>query len=199
MVERIAKYDQVGEIIIVDNGSDYEPLLEWYTEQSIAKIVYCDNLGHAGAWISGVVSEIKEEFYVVSDGDLGIDDTPDNTLVILKEKLFKQPNLQKIGVGLNWNIVSPKSPYYNRLNLYEKDRWSNSRIIDDVYVDVHIDTTFAMYNVNNYFIGGGSLYYPYVARHYPWELSINHDNAEFSYYLKSASSSSSYKMIVPTT
>ena len=30
MVERISRYEGVGDIIIVDNGSTYEPLLDWY-------------------------------------------------------------------------------------------------------------------------------------------------------------------------
>jgi GT2 family glycosyltransferase len=31
MVEDIKKFDNVGDIIIFDNGSTYEPLLEWYS------------------------------------------------------------------------------------------------------------------------------------------------------------------------
>lgn len=199
MVNKILTYDNVGQIIIVDNGSTYKPLIEWYKEQKLVKVLYCQNLGHAGAWISNAVEELGSEYYVVTDSDMGLNDTPCNTLTVLKDKLVSNPSLNKIGLGLNWQIVNKESPYYDRLNLYEKDRWEKSKIIDDIYVDVPIDTTFAMYNIKNYFIGGGSLTYPYVARHYPWELSINHDNDEFRYYIKNASSSSSYKMIVPTT
>jgi glycosyltransferase involved in cell wall biosynthesis len=197
MVNKISLLDGIGEIVIVDNESTYEPLLDWYCKQNIAKVVYCNNLGHAGAWISNIVNEIGAKYYVVTDSDLGIDHIPIDTLSVFQNKLMSNKALLKIGLGLNWEIVNKDSPYFDRLNLFEKDRWHKSSVIDDVYVDVPIDTTFAMYRVQNYFIGGGSLTYPYVARHYPWELSLNHNNEEFSYYIKRASASSSYKMIVP--
>lgn len=198
MVHRIMKYHNVGDIIIVDNSSTYPPLIHWYDRQNLVQVKRCSNLGHAGAWLSDAVSELGSEFYVVTDSDLGLEDTPNDTLMVLLEKLNKQPDLGKIGLGLNWQIVFPESPYYNRLNLYEKDRWEKSEVEDDVYVDVQIDTTFALYNKPHYFIGGGSLTFPYVARHYPWELSIQKakDTPDFKYYIDNAEASCSYKMIV---
>lgn len=198
MVHRILKYDNVGDVIIVDNGSTYPPLIHWYDRQTLVQVKRCGNLGHGGAWVSGAVSELGSEFYVVTDADMGLEDTPNDTLMVLLEKLNKQPELEKVGLGLNWQIVFPESPYYNRLNLYEKDRWEKSEVKDDVYVDIHTDTTFALYNKPNYFIGGGSLTFPYVARHYPWELSIQkaRNTPDFKHYIDNAHSSCSYKMIV---
>lgn len=197
MVERISRYEGVGDIIIVDNDSSYSPLLEWYNTNP-CKIVRCSNLGHAGAWISGTVAKLGSSVYVVTDGDLGLDDTPDNTLLHLKD-ILTTISPDKVGLGLNWEIVEEKSPYYNRLNLYEKGRWESSRVINNVYMDVAIDTTFAMYNSSLYFIGGASTPSPYIARHYPWELSIEEirSNPEFKYYLDRASHSCSYKKVVP--
>jgi glycosyltransferase involved in cell wall biosynthesis len=198
MINRIMKYDNVGDIIIVDNGSTYPPLIHWYDRQTLVEVVRCENLGHGGAWVSGVVEKLGSKYYVVTDSDMGIEDTPDDTLMVLMEKLEKHPYIRKVGLGLDWQIVKHESPYYNRLNLYEKDRWEKSKIIDDIYVNVEIDTTFAMYNVGNYFIGGGSLTFPYVARHYPWELTKAEyeNNDEFKYYIKNASHSCSYKTLL---
>ena len=197
MVYKLLQYECIGDIIIVDNGSTYKPLLEWYDNQSVAKVIMCDNLGHGGAWVSGAVSSLNSDIYVVTDSDLGLQHTPNDTLVVLLDKLNKHPELEKIGLGLDWQIVKEDSPYYQRLNLYERDRWKASAIIDDVYVDMWTDTTFALYNKKQYFIGGGSLSYPYVARHYPWELPIEYNNDEFKYYIDHASDSCTYKMIVP--
>jgi glycosyltransferase involved in cell wall biosynthesis len=198
MVHRILKYDNVGDVIIVDNGSTYPPLIHWYDRQTLVQVKRCENLGHGGAWVSGVVSELGSEFYVVTDSDMGLEDTPDDTLMVLLEKLNKQPELGKVGLGLNWQRVFYNSPYYDRLNTLEKDRWELSRVINDVYTDVQIDTTFALYNKPHYFIGGGSLTFPYVARHLPWELSKQEyeANEEFKYYIKNASHSSSYKTLL---
>jgi hypothetical protein len=197
MVERIKEYDGVGEIIIVDNDSTYPPLLEWYATNPCRIERLNDNLGMGAPWVSEVVKQLNGAPYVLTDPDMGLEDTPDDTLLYLFDRL-NSLQLDKVGLGLDWQIVEKKSPYYERLNVYEKSRWSNSPVIDGVYTEVQIDTTFALYNVDHYFIGGGSTTFPYVARHYPWEFSIEEarNNEEFMYYMDNATSASSYKTLI---
>jgi hypothetical protein len=197
MVERIKEYDGVGEIIIVDNDSTYPPLLEWYATNPCRIERLNDNLGMGAPWVSEVVKQLNGAPYVLTDPDMGLEDTPDDTLLYLFDKL-NSLQLDKVGLGLDWQIVEKKSPYYERLNLYEKSRWSNSPVKDGVYTEVQIDTTFALYNVDHYFIGGGSTPFPYVARHYPWEFSIEEarNSEEFMYYMDNATSASSYKTLI---
>jgi hypothetical protein len=197
MVERIKEYDGVGEIIIVDNDSTYPPLLEWYATNPCRIEKLDTNVGMGAPWVSGVVKQLNGAPYVLTDPDLGLEETPDDTLLYLLDKL-NTLQLDKVGLGLDWQIVEKKSPYYERLNLYEKSRWNNSPVKDDVYTEVQIDTTFALYNVDHYFIGGGSTTFPYVARHYPWEFSIEEarNSEEFMYYMDNATSASSYKTLI---
>ena len=197
MVERIKEYDGVGEIIIVDNDSTYPPLLEWYATNPCRIERLDTNVGMGAPWVSGVVKELNGAPYVLTDPDLGLEETPDNTLLYLLDKL-NTLQLDKVGLGLDWQIVEKKSPYYERLNLYEKSRWNKSPVKDGVYTEVQIDTTFALYNVDHYFIGGGSTTFPYVARHYPWEFSIEEarNSEEFMYYMDNATSASSYKTLI---
>lgn len=191
MVKHIKKLKNVGEIIIVDNGSTYEPLLSWYKTLPY-KIIYTTNLGSAAPWIVNAIPSIP---YVVTDPDLGIDNIPLDTLIVLEKKINKNPSLGKIGLGLDWQCVRPSSPYYKFLRTHEGKRWGKSRVIDGVYVDVTVDTTFALYNRPDFFFGGGSVPSPYTARHIPWELSLAEvtKNREFSNYLKSVNRSCSYK------
>jgi len=197
MVERIKEYDGVGEIIIVDNDSTYPPLLEWYATNPCRIERLNDNLGMGAPWASEIVKQLNGVPYVLTDPDMGLEDTPDDTLLYLFDKLSSL-QLDKVGLGLDWQIVEKKSPYYERLNVYEKNRWSNSPVKDGVHTEVQIDTTFALYNVDHYFIGGGSTTFPYVARHYPWEFSIEEarNNEEFMYYMDNATSASSYKTLI---
>lgn len=197
MVERIKEYDGVGEIIIVDNDSTYPPLLEWYATNPCRIERLNDNLGMGAPWASEIVKQLNGVPYVLTDPDMGLEDTPDDTLLYLFDKL-NTLQLDKVGLGLDWQIVEKKSPYYERLNVYEKNRWSNSPVKDGVHTEVQIDTTFALYNVDHYFIGGGSTTFPYVARHYPWEFSIEEarNNEEFMYYMDNATSASSYKTLI---
>jgi glycosyltransferase involved in cell wall biosynthesis len=191
MVEKIKTYDNAGDIIIVDNGSTYEPLVEWYGSKP-CDIVFCKNLGHKGPWLSGLVNKISSKYYVVSDPDLGLDQTPQDTLIYMFEKMNRL-KLEKIGLGLDWKSTGENSPFYEHLLKYEGNRWSNSRIQDDVYLDIPVDTTFALYRNRKHFIGGGSTGYPYIAKHYPWYFTeVEREmNEEFMYYLNHATESSS--------
>jgi hypothetical protein len=192
IVNKIKTYEGVGEIIIIDNGSDYPPLLEWY-DTNPCTIYRAENIGHTAPWqILGDV--ITNNDYVITDADMGLLDTPSDTLLYLKDNLDSL-GLDKIGLGLNWGIVKEDSLYYNHIQSYEKNRWDSAHT-NNIYTDIAIDTTFALYKKGTpYFVGGASTTYPYVARHYPWEFNQEtyENNEEFKYYIKNANTSSSYK------
>ena len=193
MVGKIKTYDNVGDIIIVDNKSTYEPLLEWYNTKP-CDIIFTDNLGHTCPWLSGVVNSLNSEYYIVSDSDMGLDDTPLDTITYLFDKM-QELKLNKIGLGLNRDLVLEKHPYYGHINSYETGRYENSRLVSGVYLDVEIDTTFALYNISQHFCGGASTWNPYVAKHYPWYYSredVKNDE-EFLFYLNNASDSATCK------
>jgi hypothetical protein len=193
MLEEIQRFDHVGDIWIVDNASTYEPLLEWMETKPCEILRLDQNIGHVAPWSSGLVNRIGIGYYVVTDGDLGLEGVKSDVLQMMYDKLEFNPPLEKVGLGLEWRTVKNTSPYFKHMLNYEHPRWRNSHVIDDVYIDVPVDTTFAMYNRNQYFIGGGSLSYPYVARHYPWEIIDINENEEFKFYIENANTSSSYK------
>ncbi len=193
MVERISKYEGVGDIWIVDNNSSNMELKIWYRTAPCKVVEISDNLGHTAPWDCGLVKGLKAPFYVVTDSDMGLEDTPDDTLLHLLDREMTL-NMGKIGLGLDYNRVPKESPYYQHMLNYEKPRW-NGKMYDGVALGVAVDTTFALYSRQKYFIGGGSTYPPYTARHLPWEMT-NEDyekNEEFKYYIKHASNSSSFK------
>ena len=193
MVEKIKTYENVGEIIILDNASTYKPLLDWYNTNPCT-IIRVENIGHTAPWVSGLIKSLNSDYYVVTDPDLGINDTPTNTLNYLVEKLEKF-NLSKIGLGLEWELTPIESPYFEHIFNYEKKRVRNSRLEDNVYLDVAVDTVFALYKNKEYFNGGASTGGEYRAKQYPWYMTNEEreKNSEFMYYIKNASNSSSYK------
>jgi len=193
MVEKIKTYNNVGEIIICDNASTYQPLLDWYSTNP-CRIHYVENLGHTAPWVSGLVQSLNSEYYVVTDPDLGINDTPSDTLDYLLENLEKFA-LPKIGLGLEWQLTPIDSPYYEHIFNYERKRFKDSRIVDHIHLDVAVDTVFALYKHQHYFIGGASTEGQYRAKHFPWYMTVEEreSNEEFMYYLKHASNSSSFK------
>ncbi len=193
MVRDLSKWKWIGDIYIVDNGSTYEPLLEWYATKPCEVISLGVNAGHQAPWLCGLVQKLGEPYYAVTDPDLDLSKTSKQTIVRCIEWLQEFPFVGKVGLLLRWDDVPPRSSYYTHVNTYEAQRQKSSRIVKAAKVDVAIDTTFAVYNRQDYFIGGVSLLES--ARHIPWYYSEKERKAdkEFSQYLASASAASSYK------
>jgi glycosyltransferase involved in cell wall biosynthesis len=200
MVEDCQKFDDVGDIIIVDNGSTYEPLLEWY-KTNPCEIIYTENYGQSCPWIIGLPQKIGSEFYVVTDPDLDLSQTPKDCLNFIKEKLLKYDDYSKIGLSLyNWEVPE-NSPYHHFLKTWSIVNWDSNSVVDGLLTSQPIDTTFGMYNINKGPNSGKNCttYLPYSARHIPWELTndvirdMKNKNYEYYYYLSHATSASSIK------
>lgn len=197
MVERIKDYRSVGEVIIIDNGSTYPPLLQWYDTEPCT-IIRTANIGHKAPWTTGMVKQLcrDHEFYVVTDPDLDLSGTPDDTLEYLFDKQLES-ELPKLGLLLNLEAVTPGMIYHRYLQWYERERRISSPIINDMMTRVTVDTTFAIYPraYQSYFVGGGSTLAPYQAKHMPWLYTKETlaADAEFNYYLDHATTSASIK------
>jgi hypothetical protein len=192
MVERIEQFRSLAEIIIVDNGSTYEPLLQWY-EHLPHRIVRTENHGHTAPWRPEINAEIKTDLYVVTDPDLDLAKTPTDCLEHLTTLLKMYPALAKVGLGLDISVVPPESPYYKAVNIFERRYWGLP-LIDGLLRAAPVDTTFAIYDkklFNAYAITGARTDFPYVAEHIPW--SVIEPSEEFKSYLATANESSSYK------
>ncbi len=196
MVDRLECMRGIHEIIILDNGSTYKPLLNWY--KSIGhKVIFMDNLGHRAPWISGIISSLETDYYVVTDSDLDLSELPIDAIPYLINILDSQPELGKVGLGLDTSGISVDSPYYHHVLNYEKS-------VQDKNTDHHgiinmpVDTTFAVYDrrvLAEYKICGVRTSSPYIAKHQPWYI-VN-PSGDFCYYLDNAEGdSSSYRGFV---
>jgi hypothetical protein len=205
MIEHIGKFDNVGDIIIVDNSSTYEPLLEWYLTKP-CKIITVSASFHLSPWLLKLPETLGSEFYVTSDPDLDLSSTPRDTLLFLKEKMLKYKEYDKIGLGIkNWN-VSTESPYHKFLQEWAGLTWSEGSIKDGLLTAHQIDTTFAMYNLNRDPRGSScATFNPYSVNHIPWDFTssylnnLKELNYEFYYYLCNANKSvysSTYKSFI---
>jgi hypothetical protein len=202
MVEDLKTFEGVGEIILLDNGSTYEPLIEWYNSNP-CEIIKTSNNGHLSPWIIDLPKKLSSDFYVVTDPDLDLSETPKDSLVFLLEKLKSHTNYDKIGLSLkNWE-VSIDSPYHQFLKDWSVINWDTNSIYDGLLVNQKIDTTFAMYHINKNYAGQScATYKPYSVNHIPWEftsktiMNMKEENYEYYYYLKNSNSSSSYKWFI---
>ena len=58
MVRDLSKWEGIGDIYIVDNGSTYEPLLDWYETKPCGVIYLNKNVGHQAPWLCGLVERV---------------------------------------------------------------------------------------------------------------------------------------------
>jgi hypothetical protein len=192
MVAAIESFDDLAEIVIVDNGSTYSPLLDWYDGVD-HHVVRLANIGHRAPWHSDVQDLVKTRYYVVTDPDLDLADTPRDCLGFLQRCLTTHPRAGKIGLGLRIDDVPRSSPYFEHVNDVEKSYWDLPLLADGVRA-APVDTTFAIHDktiVDGYRVCRGRTDAPYTARHIPW--SVVEPDAEFQYYLDHAGPSCSYK------
>ncbi len=99
-------------IVILDNGSTYPPLLDWYATLKDGEVIRLPtNIGAHCLFHSGYLKNITDEYVVYSDSDLELNPLmPEDFLEIMKSMLLKY-NERKIGLALRIDDV-PESCIY---------------------------------------------------------------------------------------
>ncbi len=193
MVQKLERMPGVAEIVILDNGSTYRPLMAWY--RTIPhRVLFLENLGHTAPWTSGVLDTIGTDLYVVTDPDLDIDGLPDDTLAHLAGLLERHPGLGKVGLSLATEGIPADSPYREHVAKYERLPQERATGPEGL-IAMPVDTTFALHDrrvLREYKICGMRAPAPYVARHEPWH--VVKPEGDFAYYLDHVEGrSSSYR------
>lgn len=180
-------------IHVINNGSSYPPLLEYY--KSLKHPVYTldQNLGFEALWKSEVFKAFKRDYYVYTDADvIPIADCPDNFLQYFLDIMERYPKAQKVGFSLKIDDIP--TCYKERDNVINwEQNWWEKQIESGIY-KASIDTTFALYRP---FSSGKANFvelnirtdYPYQALHLPWYSDSENLTNEQIYYLNHCKSS----------
>jgi hypothetical protein len=179
--EMVAWLERAGteRIVLLDNLSTYEPLLE-YLKASPHEVVWLgENCGSQSLWAADMV---PNEVFAYSDPDiLPTEDCPLDAVAHLAELLDRYPRLSKAGLGFYLDDV-PESMI--SLGWERHLMRDEAQIAPGVY-DSPVDTTFAVYRAgapfNHNSVRTGA---PYLARHASWYSVVPSD--EESYYLERA-------------
>lgn len=176
--------------VIVDNNSDYPPLLEYYNTCPYDVLRMTDNYGHTVIWnkelnILGKLG-IKGR-YIVSDSDLDLQGIPSDFLSVLNKGLDQYSRVAKCGFSLEIKDL-PNSKEGNFIkNRCEIVFWKHK--IRGGYYLSPIDTTFALYreDTTSYTHRAIRTDRPYTARHMPWYYTdITALPEDEQYYYKTA-------------
>lgn len=199
MVERLRLCDEVDEIVIVDCGSTYPDLLDWYASRP-ATVLRCHNIGPYAPW---QVMQDSGEYYAVSDADLDISSVPTDFLTRLRLGLQEHPENIKAGLSLAIDDLPHDFPFRDPVIHHESQFWTQP--LDAHWYSAAVDTTFAVYKQRAWQACVPALRAapPYVARHLPWYLSEKTMPEEWRWYFQRCEKpthwSSQFRNLLPNT
>lgn len=172
----IERFEQLGltNIIVIDNGSTYPPLLEYYQKLPYKVITVDRNYGHLVFWQCPQFREYRNDFYMVSDPDvIPIEECPTDFVEKMFYTLKKYPNLTKVGFSLKLDDLPEDGVLTKDVLQHEKQFQERYIKKENLYI-ASLDTTFALYppdvvaNQKMSFFCAMRTGYPYQARHIPW-------------------------------
>ena len=191
-------------IIIIDNLSDYKPLLEYY--QTIKKEITLEympeNFGHK-VFFNNKYLQLKygKGYFILTDPDIVPNEKLPadfmSTMIRQMDNYFSTIN--KVGFALDIETIPDYFPLKEKVIKWEKRFWEK-KILDNIF-SAPIDTTFALYKphyparFNNLsFFEGLRIAGNYTALHGGWYTDPQNYTEEYLHYIKSVDKSSSWKL-----
>jgi len=180
-----------SEIHIMDMGSTYEPLLEWYINVRMwgagdITIHYLDNQGHKGIWNTGILKDLfgKYPWVAVTDSDIELNMNIPMHFIDDMVMLAKDFRVDKVGLAIDYTdipnpflaaIIQPIESRYWQQQLNHKSH---------VVYNAPVDTSFCVVNPNLPFtynairVAGN-----YTCIHKPWLEQWDNLTEEQQYYM----------------
>jgi glycosyltransferase involved in cell wall biosynthesis len=188
------------EIVIHDNGSTYEPTIQFLQqlEKDGIKVYWCERINRSFE-LNNIEKTVNNFFenktkveYVVTDCDVALNNSCGDILNVFSFLLNKHPKVDVVGPVLE---VIDVPDYYPRktevLNREVNNFWVKPVIKLNykgkiIKYRIHrIDTTFGMYRAGFRFkrgLVGIRVHHPYSARHLDWYLNPDKLEADQEYY-----------------
>lgn len=183
MVEKLLSLNPKEHIIIIDNGSTYEPLLEWYYSiQDKIEVIWAKNEGHLALWSLKLNKQLPELF-VYTDSDIELsDDFPKDWKQIMSNYYHKY-GFNKVSLGIRIDDLPDHYRYKNQVKRNEGRWWLNE--IESKVFTADTDTTFSlMKNVgDNPYKSIRLCQENMISRHIPWYCDLNNLDEEEKFYL----------------
>ncbi len=178
-------------VIMIDNNSTYQPLLDWYKKCPYKVYRLKENLGHKCLYRSKILDEYNDQYYILTDHDLDISHIPSDFVEVLMLGTHS-PNVIKSGLSLEIEDL-PNNEYAKKAYDWEVNYWKRPLDKNGFYIS-EVDTTFAIYDrkkeypefpETDKFFQAVRSPRPYTARHLPWYNTEDNITEEEIYYIKS--------------
>lgn len=179
--------DNGCEVILMDNGSTYPPLLEWYEKCPYELHKMGNSHYNRGLWTGGVIDYYGDKNYILTDHDLDLSLVPADFVNKLFVGLENNTEVMKSGLSLKINDL-PDNAYTKEVIAWEKKWWEKPTDKNGFYM-ADIDTTLALYDAertkkfykDGFFLAVRSPK-PYVAKHLSWYNTPENITEEEIYY-----------------
>jgi hypothetical protein len=184
-------------LYVIDNHSDYGPLLDYYRESGLWVFYLDANVGYLALWTTPVGTQFAGDYYVYTDADIEpVAECPDDFIAHFRDVLTRYPDADKVGFGLEVDDLPATYQLRDEVTAHEKSLLN--REVEPGLYRSPVDTTFALYRPGT--AGGAWLRCmrtgrPYTARHLPWYVDSAHPDAEELHYRRTARTSTHWTML----
>lgn len=166
---RVRGYDN---LYVIDNASDYPPLLDYYRDARLSVFFLDKNVGCYSMWRTDIERQFLAGHYVYTDPDVvPVEDCPEDFMAHFLRVLHGRPTVGKVGFALKIDDLPAWLPYRDEIVSIERHFWANP--LDANLYWAALDTCFALYGPG---VRGGH-WVPsirtagrYLARHVTWYL-----------------------------
>lgn len=197
---------EIQNIIIIDNKSDYQPLLQYYEAISskVTVEIMDKNYGHMVFFQNEKLrKKYGRGFYFLTDADIVPNpSTPIDfveRMIFLLEKYFSK--ITKVGFALEIQDIPEYYHFKDRVQKWETQFWNLE--VGNCIFKADIDTTFALYKPcypdmfnQKRFLQGLRLGGEFVAKHGGWYIDHQLLTEEQKHYIASTNDSASWSINV---
>lgn len=189
MVEKLLALNEKEHIIILDNGSEYPPLLEWYDSLLACHIMrkrvhvyFLPNLGHLALW-EIEMQKLLGEYFVYTDSDIELNTAfPANWKEIMLNTIL-ETGINKSALAIKLDDIPDHYLLKNQV-MHNENRWWKVEAKRDCYYADTDTTFFMMKNIwDNQFPSVRIAQQNMICRHLPWYLDLSNLDEEERYYL----------------
>jgi hypothetical protein len=183
MVEKLLSINSDEHIIIIDNASTYQPLLNWYEEiKGKVDVRKVSNHGHLALWGIGLYKELGD-YFIYTDSDIELnDDFPLDWKQVMLNTLEKY-NYKKVALAICIDDLPDHYRYKNQVVRNEGRWWLNE--IENGLFEADTDTTFSLLKnfADNCYESLRIARKDLICRHSAWYLNLENLDEEEKYYL----------------
>lgn len=209
LVAWLEQAEGVGDIVLVDNASTYQALLDWYASQSHRVVRLRDNVGPNGVWQSGILLAYNAPQFIVTDDDVvPREDCPMDAVLRMRERLAAHPTWRGVGLAIEYEDL-PAHYHVREAVIEHESRFWRDRAEPGLWKAAIDSANMPMYRKGRDWmctfdqvpylpllpgvqellfdsVGGETRRFdrPYVVRHLPWYLDWAALPDDERYYLR---------------